>query len=99
MWFSALERMPTTGTGNSSFATAYIIPSTAIAPHLSKIIRPIFSAGLIEMPPVSKVIALPTTSRGEPKDEGGRLKDEEDFWRLPSSFILLPSALDLYSST
>src|SRR2546429_9905061 len=67
--------MPTTFTGNFNFATLYINPSTAIAPHLSKTIRPIFSAGLIETPPVSKVMALPTTRRGE--DRGSRVEDRE----------------------
>ena len=52
------------GTGSSSVAIAHDGPSTAMPPDLSKIISPIFSAGLIEIPPVSKVMALPTTSSG-----------------------------------
>src|SRR5438045_9789772 len=78
--------MPTIGTGRSSFAAAYIRPNTAIAPHLSKTIRPIFSAGLIEMPPVSKVMALPTTRRGEWPGARG----ERDEFVFPRPLPLAP---------
>ncbi len=47
-------------TGISSAAIAPIASSTAAPPDMSNFISCIFAAGLIEMPPVSKVTALPT---------------------------------------
>src|SRR6476660_5964068 len=64
MWFSARDGVRMAGIGSFNCAIAHMAPSTAIAPHLSNTIRCMFAAGLIEMPPVSKVIALPTMRSG-----------------------------------
>ena len=45
-------------------ATACITPSTVPAPHMSYFISSISAAGLSEMPPVSKVMPLPTSTTG-----------------------------------
>ena len=47
-------------TGSPSAAIASIASSTAAPPDMSNFISCIFAAGLIEIPPVSKVTALPT---------------------------------------
>ena len=38
------------------------MPITAAAPHMSNFISSIFSAGLMEIPPESKVMPLPTSA-------------------------------------
>ena len=43
---------------------AFIVPSTLAAPHMSNFISSISAAGLIEMPPVSNVMPLPTSTTG-----------------------------------
>ena len=45
-------------------ATAFMVPSTLAAPHMSNFISSISGAGLSEMPPVSKVMPLPTSTTG-----------------------------------
>ncbi len=47
--------------GAFSSAIARIAHATAAPPAMSSFICSIFSAGLIEMPPVSKVMPLPTS--------------------------------------
>ena len=47
-------------TGSASLAIASIDSSTAAPPDMSNFISAIFAPGLSEMPPVSKVTALPT---------------------------------------
>ena len=47
-----------------SCAIALIAAITAAPPAMSPFISPMFSAGLIEMPPVSKVMPLPTSASG-----------------------------------
>ena len=61
--FSTLGITPVTGMGGLSSAMARMAPITAAPPHISYFMRSIFSEGLIEMPPVSKVTALPTSPR------------------------------------
>ena len=58
--FSAVGTMPMTRIGAFSSAIARIAQATAAPPAMSSFICSIFSAGLIEMPPVSKVMPLPT---------------------------------------
>jgi len=45
-------------------ATARRVPSTDAAPHMSNFISSMPAAGLIEMPPVSKMMPLPTSATG-----------------------------------
>ena len=47
-----------------SDATAARVPSTLAAPHMSNFISSISAPGLSEMPPVSKVMPLPTRTTG-----------------------------------
>ena len=58
--FSVAPSTLTTRTGRPSRAIAPVASSTAAAPDMSNFISLIFSAGLIEMPPVSNVTPLPT---------------------------------------
>jgi VWFA-related protein len=53
--FSTIGMTPMQRTGAPSRAIAVIAPSTAAAPDMSSFILSMFSAGLIEMPPVSNV--------------------------------------------
>ena len=63
--FSAAPMMPMTFNGNFNSAMAFMAPRTAQPPHLSNFISSILSDGLMEMPPESKVRALPTKAIGE----------------------------------
>jgi len=47
-----------------SSAIARIVPKTLAAPHMSNFMWSMSCAGLSEMPPVSKVIPLPTSTTG-----------------------------------
>ena len=58
--FSTSGMTPTTAAPGFRAAIAFMAPSTAAPPDMSLFIRCIFSDGLIEMPPVSKVTPLPT---------------------------------------
>ena len=58
--FSVDGTTPISSTGSSSSATAAIASSTAAPPDMSIFISCIPEDGLIEMPPLSKVTALPT---------------------------------------
>ena len=63
--FSVAPTTPITRTGSASRAMAAIASITAAPPDMSTFISAILADGLIEMPPVSKVTALPTKpSRG-----------------------------------
>ena len=48
----------------SARPSARKVPSTLAAPPMSNFISSISAAGLIEMPPVSKVMPLPTSTTG-----------------------------------
>ena len=54
--------MPVTAIGRFSLAAAITVATTAAAPDMSLVIWSIFAAGLIEMPPESKVMPLPTSA-------------------------------------
>ena len=58
--------------GIPSSAIAAIASITAAPPDMSNFISCIFAEGLIEMPPVSKVTALPTKPRCGPRAPRGR---------------------------
>ena len=62
--FSQAGIRPTTLTAGLSSASAAKVPSTLAAPPMSNFISSISAAGLIEMPPVSKVTPLPTSTTG-----------------------------------
>ena len=61
--FSVIGTTPTTLIGALSRAMALNAPITAAPPAMSSFIRSMPSAGLIEMPPVSKVMPFPTSPR------------------------------------
>ena len=62
--FSTRPTMPTTLTLALRAASACISPVTAAAPPMSPFMSSMPAAGLIEMPPVSKVTPLPTKATG-----------------------------------
>ena len=62
--FSAQTKSPTTLTLAFSLARVCIIPNTDAAPHISHFISSIAEPGLSEIPPVSKVMPLPTRTSG-----------------------------------
>ena len=53
---------PTTRTGTSSPGSAHIAATTAAAPAMSHFMSIIESAGLIDRPPESNVMPLPTSA-------------------------------------
>ena len=61
--FSADGIQPVTRIGRPSSAIALTAPRTAAAPAMSDFISSMLAAGLMEMPPVSKVMPLPTRAR------------------------------------
>src|SRR5579863_3090969 len=61
--FSTAGTSAVTGIDGFSCARARIAPSTAAPPHMSYFIFSMPSAGLIEMPPLSKVTPLPTSPK------------------------------------
>ena len=58
--FSAMGTVAVTVSGRPSSATRTIVATTAAAPAMSEVMSSIPAAGLMEMPPVSKVMPLPT---------------------------------------
>jgi len=62
--FSQAGIRPTTLMAGCSSPRARNTPSTLAAPHMSNFISSISAAGLMEMPPVSKVMPLPTSTTG-----------------------------------
>ena len=60
--FSAIGRYALTATDGLSAAIASMAAPTAAAPAMSDFISHMPCAGLIEMPPVSKVMPLPTSA-------------------------------------
>ena len=65
--FSVLGMSPTTCTFGLSRPSISNVPSTAAAPDMSYFMSSMFCAGLIEMPPVSNVTPLPTSTTGAPR--------------------------------
>ena len=51
-----------TSTGRRSWATRHTVAITAAAPAMSLFMFSMFAAGLIEMPPLSNVMPLPTSA-------------------------------------
>ncbi len=81
--FSVIGTTPTTSIGAFSSEIARIAPMTAAPPAMSSFIRSMPSAGLIEMPPVSKVMPLPTSpSTGADAGARGRMAQHEHARRL-----------------
>ena len=62
--FSEDGTMPTTFRGGESSPMALIAPMTAAPPDMSNFMSSIFAAGLMEMPPASKVSPFPTSTNG-----------------------------------
>ena len=62
--FSAAATSPTTGTGQPTAPSAAMVAMTAPPPVMSRFMLAIASPGLMEMPPVSKVMPLPTSTTG-----------------------------------
>ncbi len=62
--FSQLGMRPTTLMAGLSSANAAKVPSTLAAPPMSNFISSMSAAGLMEMPPVSNVMPLPTSTTG-----------------------------------
>ena len=62
--FSQVGTMAIRLIGNCSFTAAQKVPITLAAPHMSNFISSIFRPGLSEMPPLSKVMPLPTSTVG-----------------------------------
>ena len=56
--------IPTTLTSAFMLASEHITPKTVPAPHISHFISSMPELGLIEIPPVSKVIPFPTRAIG-----------------------------------
>ena len=56
--------MPTTLSGSPRRATVLIAPNTLAAPHMSNFISSMLAPGFSEMPPVSNVTPLPTSTMG-----------------------------------
>ena len=70
--FSVDGTTAVTVAGRPSSAIAAIASMTAAPPDMSNFISCIFADGLIEIPPVSKVTALPTKARCAPLAPEGR---------------------------
>ena len=66
--FSVAGMTATTLSGNFISATAFIVPSTLAAPDMSNFISSISRPGFNEMPPLSKVMPLPTRAIGRSAD-------------------------------
>ena len=64
--FSTMAQMPTALTFAFRAASERMTPKTAAAPAMSYFISSMPPAGLMEMPPVSKVTPLPTKAMGAP---------------------------------
>ncbi len=67
--FSQAATTPTTLTFSFNSASARIVPMTLAAPHMSNFISSIAAPGLMEMPPESNVMPLPTSTTGAPLAE------------------------------
>jgi hypothetical protein len=89
--FSAIGTVAVTATGSSSRAASTVVATTAAAPLMSDVMWSMLAAGLIEMPPVSNVMPLPTRAteaRGEsPPDQRSRTSRglREEPWPTPST--------------
>ena len=103
--FSTSPQTPITLALALRVASVFIAPATAPAPPMSHFIDSMPSAGLIEMPPVSKVTPLPTRATGLApalppfqritSSRGGRTEP----WATPSSEPMPSVAICFSSST
>jgi hypothetical protein len=75
--FSTQAATPITRRWRPSWVIACMAPITAAAPLMSCFISSMRSAGLMLMPPVSKVIPLPTRTRGAGFGAGGLVFEED----------------------
>ena len=81
--FSVIGTTATTRTGALSRAMADIAQITAAPPDMSSFILSMLSAGLIEMPPVSNVMPLPTRPSTTPGTAfGGSCREHDETRRL-----------------
>ena len=62
--FSQVATTATRLIGSCSLTAAQKVLMTVAAPHMSNFISSMFKPGLREMPPVSKVMPLPTKTTG-----------------------------------
>ena len=62
--FSAAGMIPTMLSGSARRATVLMAPNTLAAPHMSNFISSMLAPGFSEMPPVSNVMPLPTSTIG-----------------------------------
>ena len=91
--FSAIGSRPVTRTGQSTSGSAAITAATTPAPVMSRFMVTIDWPGLMERPPLSKVMPLPTSTTclalrepfgglvvdlHEPRRRGGALADADD---------------------
>ena len=60
--FSAMGTVAITSIGRFSAATSSMVAITAAAPAMSEVMWCIWAAGLMEIPPVSKVMPLPISA-------------------------------------
>ena len=60
--FSAIGTVAMTSIGSCWLAARTMVATTAAAPAISEVMWCIWAAGLIEMPPVSKVMPLPMSA-------------------------------------
>ena len=60
--FSAIGTVAITSIGSPRSAASTMVATTAAAPAISEVMWCICAAGLIEMPPVSKVMPLPISA-------------------------------------
>ncbi len=103
--FSAAAMMPTTLIGSCISASASMVPSTLAAPHMSNFISSMPAPGFRLMPPVSKVMPLPTSAWGFSSSSPPRysITISCEGWALPlptaSSAFMPSSAICSSSST
>ena len=94
--FSAAQTMPMTRTLGLSRAMARMAPIMAAPPAMSYFIISMLSAGLMEMPPVSKVMPLPTRPRTGPSgDAGGLIAQDDERGRLGGALRDAPECAHL----
>ena len=79
--FSAAQTMAMTLTAGLSWAMARMAPIMAAPPAMSYFIFSMLSAGLMEMPPVSKVMPLPTRPMTGPSG----VADSGSYWMTMSA--------------
>ena len=103
--FSAEATRATAGRRTSRRARARRAPSTAAPPAMSSFMAHIPSPGLIEMPPLSKVIPFPQSTTGGPSAPSGRCSTmmkragSSEPWATPRRAPIFSSAISSGPST